>query len=210
MTFIIYLVELDEEKCKNLDSSLKERFPDKRGKIHCVSEDCNKKLKDLAKFLERHPEYRALAFIDPFGMALDWESLEACKGKGIDLWVLLPSGVAANRLLTQDGNISEQWMERLKRFLGLSEKEIREQFYYTYTAPSLFGDEVSVTSKQDNSINKIAELYSQQLKKIWAHVSKPYMMRAKNRNTLYHFICVSNNKAGLSIANDIIRKYAAK
>ncbi|EJF10002.1 three-Cys-motif partner protein TcmP [Pontibacter sp. BAB1700] len=205
---IYYLVELDSTKCSTLKTSLRTRFPDKS--IYCVSDDCNLKLKDLADFLRKNPGHRALAFIDPFGMALDWESLEACAGLGIDLWVLLPSGVAANRLLTADGNISEAWMGRLERFLGLDEAEIRKQFYRTSTTMSLFGDEITQLQKQDDSINKIAELYSQQLGKVWEHVSKPYVMRSKNRNTLYHFICASNNKAGLRISNDIIRKYSIR
>lgn len=205
---IYYLVELDDAKCSTLDTSLKERFPGKN--IFCVSDDCNVKLKALADFLRKNPNHRALAFIDPFGMALDWESLAACAGLGIDLWVLLPSGVAANRLLTADGNISEAWMGRLERFLGLTETDIRMHFYRTTTSMTLFGDEVTQLQKQDDSINKIAELYSQQLGKIWEHVSRPYVMKGKNRNTLYHFICASNNKAGLRISNDIIRKYSTR
>ncbi|WP_337069888.1 three-Cys-motif partner protein TcmP, partial [Pontibacter sp. 13R65] len=128
---IYYLVELDEVKCQVLASSLKAKFPTKR--IHCVFDDCNEKLKSLSFFLGRSADYRALAFIDPFGMSLDWESLKACEGQGIDLWVLLPSGVAANRLLTKDGIISDAWMGRLERFLGLDEVEIRRLFYKTST-----------------------------------------------------------------------------
>ncbi|WP_337069887.1 hypothetical protein, partial [Pontibacter sp. 13R65] len=113
-------------------------------------------------------------------------------------------------LLTKDGIISDAWMGRLERFLGLDEVEIRRLFYKTSTTMTLFGDEVSELKKQNDSINRLAELYSQQLGKIWSHVSKPYIMRGSNRNTLYHFICASNNKAGLRISNDIIRKYSIR
>ena len=40
-----------------------------------------------------------LCFIDPYGMDLKWSSIEVLKGLGIDLWILVPTGIGVNRLL---------------------------------------------------------------------------------------------------------------
>ena len=39
----------------------------------------------MATYLKEHNEYRVLAFIDPYGMSLDWSSIECLKNLGIDL-----------------------------------------------------------------------------------------------------------------------------
>ena len=48
-------------------------------------QDCNNKLIDLAGFLKKNKNYKVLAFIDPYGMSVNWESLEALKGLSVDL-----------------------------------------------------------------------------------------------------------------------------
>src|SRR5665213_1594986 len=87
-----YFVELNAEKAKKLEAITKSKFPAK--KISVVSEDCNKKLLDMSRFLSSPigKKYKVLAFIDPFGMQLKWESIAALKGFSVDIWILVPSG----------------------------------------------------------------------------------------------------------------------
>lgn len=37
--------------------------------------------------------------LDPFGMQVDWASIQQLKGTRTDLWILIPTGVIVNRLL---------------------------------------------------------------------------------------------------------------
>lgn len=46
---------------------------------------------------------RAVVFLDPFGMQVEWRTIERIgQTKAIDLWILFPLGVAVNRFLTKD------------------------------------------------------------------------------------------------------------
>ena len=58
-------------------------------------------------------------FLDPYGMQVRWDTIEAiAETKAIDLWLLFPLGVAVNRMLKNDGNINESWAEKLDIIFG--------------------------------------------------------------------------------------------
>ena len=199
-----YFVEKDEKNFKLLEENTKKAFPKK--KIFAVKEDCNKKLLDLANYL-RHPKnknYRTLAFIDPCGMQVEWRSIECLRGLQIDMWVLVPTGMGVNRLLRTDGKISDAWLERLERFLGLDRKEI-EHFFYK-KSDTLF-PEITITTKERNAIEISAKLYKNRLKEVFDFVSKPYELKNSTNSVMYHLYLTSNTQAAINIANDIVKKY---
>ena len=186
---IYYFVEKDE-KNKN---------------AHVVKADCNKKLADMAKFLMENRKYRALAFIDPYGMTVNWDSIEKLKGLGIDFWILVPTGVGVNRLLIRNvENIPKGWLGKLEKFLGLTKEEILAHFYSSKTVNTLFGDE-TLTNKEEKAINKIGELYRQRLKTVFNFVSESFVMRNSTNSIMYHFMMATNNETALKLANDVIK-----
>jgi len=124
---LYYFVELDEDFKGNLEKRVRENYFSRNA--HVVHGDCNDKLIGLAKYLSNNKNYRALAFIDPYGMSVSWSSIEALTGLGVDLWILVPTGIGISRLLKNDGNISEAWLTKLESFLGLSKAEITNHFY---------------------------------------------------------------------------------
>ena len=65
---------------------------------------------------------RAVVFLDPYGMSVNWQTIEALGDTGsIDLWVLLPIGQAINRLLTRQGPPTGAWADKLTTFFGTDE-----------------------------------------------------------------------------------------
>lgn len=62
-----YFVELKERFKNNLDEQIKKDYPGRKN-CYVVQNDCNTKLIDLAKYLTENKNYRALAFVDPYGM----------------------------------------------------------------------------------------------------------------------------------------------
>ncbi len=61
-------------------------------------------------------------FLNPYGMQVKWETIEAiAETQAIDLWLLFPLGVAVNRLLRNDGQISPKVAQRLDEMFGTSE-----------------------------------------------------------------------------------------
>ena len=158
----------------------------------------------MAEFLKRNKDYRVLAFVDPYGMFVDWTSIEALKGLGIDLWILVPTGMGVNRLLKKDFNISEAWLLKLEKFLGLPRKEILDYFYKRKSTFTLFGEETMVEKEKD-AIEKAGELYLKRLNEVFQFVSEPFKMKNSTGTLMYHFIMASNNKTAQKIANDIIK-----
>jgi three-Cys-motif partner protein len=136
--------------------------------------------------------------------AVNWNSINNLKGLGIDLWILVPTGLGINRLLKNNGDISEAWLLKLEKFLGLSREEIRNHFYKTQIVNTLFGEETLI-NKEKSTIMKAGELYQQRLSTVFEFVSKPFIMKNKTNSIMYHFMMATNNKAALQIANDVIK-----
>lgn len=204
-----YFVEKNPENFKQLNASTKEQFPNKS--IFVVKDDCNEKLKSMAEYMKKPKGERdydkVLAYIDPFGMQLEWSSIEALKGIGADAWILIPTGMGVNRLLKINGEISETWLKRLEVFLGIPGDQIKKDFYKEETVLTLFGEEKK-KSKTEKTADKASELYKNRLNEIFNYVSEPMALKNAHNSTMYHLIFVSNNAAALKIATDIINKYS--
>jgi three-Cys-motif partner protein len=199
---IYYFVELSEENKSNLELIINDKFPNRR--TYVVKDDCNKKLIDMATFMKKNTSYRALAFIDPYGMSLNWESLMSLKGAGVDLWILVPTGLGVNRMLKKDGNISDSWYSKLEQFLGLSKEQINEMFYKKQIVNTLFGEHEFI-EKEKNSVIKIGDIYKSRLNEIFKYVSESFVLRNKTNSIMYHFMMATNNTTALKISNDIIK-----
>ncbi len=199
-----YFVDTSKKNINKLIDSTKKAFPNKV--IHIVKEDCNTKLQDLSIFLQKseNKNYRTLAYIDPSGMQLSWSSLECLKGLNIDIWILVPTGLGVNRLLKNNGMISDAWLKKLELFLGMESKQI-EEYFYTKT-PTLFPDIIE-TKKEYNTIQKSAILYQKRLEDIFDYVSKPYELKNSTNSIMFHLFLTSNNKTAITIGNDIVKKY---
>jgi three-Cys-motif partner protein len=203
---MFYFVEKEEGKASLLQKNTKNLFPEKN--IHIVSTDCNEKIHSMSKFLKtkKGKKYKTLAYIDPCGMQLSWDSLISLQELSVDAWILIPTGMGVNRLLKNDGDISDMWINKLEVFLGLEKEKILNHFYTEKKVLTLFGEEIKVT-KENEAIEKSAKLYSQRLKELFKYVSKPYVLKNKMNSTMFHFLMVSNNATAVKVANDIVKKY---
>lgn len=201
-----YFVELDPVNFELLEKNTKKAFPKKI--IHTVCEDCNKKIIDLANYLRdpKNKNVRTLAYIDPCGMQVEWRSIENLRGLPVDMWILVPTGLGVTRLLKTNGHISDSWMERLEKFLGLTREEIEKKFYTKATAQTLFGEETNIV-KILNTVKISAEIYKERLKEVFKFVSLPYELRNSLNSVMYHLFLASNNKSAVKIGNDIVKKY---
>jgi three-Cys-motif partner protein len=202
-----YFVELKKTKLKKLESKILKCTKNDKNIVY-VDDDCNKKLIDMSNYLRYNTFTRALAFIDPYGLEVNWNSISSFKGLGIDMWILIPTG-GVNRMLTLDGNIEESWMNKLSSFLGLTKEEIKEYFYKEKIEYTLFGEEKK-TEKERKTVQKILELYEKQLKTVFEFVSKGFPLKNSKGSIMFHFLLATNNASGFKIANDIIGKELTK
>lgn len=134
-----YFVEKNEANKAELENIIAKEFANRNSYV--VNEDCNIKLRSMALFMKKNKSYRALVFIDPFGMSVDWESIESLRELGIDLWILVPTGIGVGRLLKNNGDIPEAWIKKLETFLGISKDEITKRFYKSIRQNNLFSDD---------------------------------------------------------------------
>ncbi len=199
-----YFVEKNKTNFKLLEKNTKLAFPQKE--IYAVNDDCNKKMLDLSNYL-RNPtnkKVRTLAYIDPCGMQVEWRSIENFRDLPIDMWILVPTGMGVNRLLKNNGDISDSWLERLELFLGIERSKIMDMFYSK--EQTLFPD-IEIMKKEEQAINKSAEIFANRLKEVFKEVSNPYELKNKTGSVMYHLFLTSNNKTAINIGNDIVKKY---
>lgn len=204
-----YFVDKDENSLLALKSKLNSKFPNKSNCMAFKPGDANEKILELVNYIKTHPKCAALVLLDPFGMQLNWETIQALKDiKHIDLWILVPSGVIINRLLTKSGKIL--CPERLEKSFGMPISEIKKYFYEQVTEQSLFG-EFTHQKKRDNTINRIAQLYLDLLSNEFAHViKKPLVLTNSTNCPIFHFVFASHNKIGVKIASEIVGKKTEK
>ena len=202
-----YFVETNDTSRSALQSKLEPYTTE--GKKYFLSDDANIAVRKLANTLKKNSKAKALVFLDPFGMQIDWESIKLLEGLSIDLWILIPTGVIVNRLLERNLNkeIGLRHSQKLESFFGLPEKEIVDYFYKEEQLPTLFGDEATVITKTENAIKKIAELYTDRLKTIFPHVTtKPLILYSNHNVPIFHFAFAAKNPTAKKIAQQIIDK----
>lgn len=200
-----YFIEKDKESGKLLEDRLGQYTT--VTKTYVLNRDANEALLQLAKLLSEHKEIKTLAFLDPFGMQINWDSILALKGYSVDLWILIPTGVITNRLLERnyDSDSGFRFAKKLTSFFGLEEKEIFDYFYSERKQTNLFGEEETIITKTENAIMKIAKLYIERLNTVFQYVTKKPMVLYNNHNVpIFHFACASNNHTAIKIAQQII------
>ena len=143
-----------EKLGKNLRSlqGLKDEFPEKQDRIEILPGDANSELKDFSAKLDRR-NARAVVFIDPFGLSLDWETIAALgRTERVDLWYLVPSG-GMSRQVKLDGTELES-AQLLDKVLGTP--DWRGRIIANTVTTDLFGDPVSSTSKIGGAVELAA------------------------------------------------------
>lgn len=199
-------IEKDPHRFDEL-SKLKSDFPKVQNDIMLVNADANAYLADLCHNY-RWENHRAVLFLDPYGMQVTWETIQAiAKTKAIDLWYLFPLGVAVNRLLKKNGKINELLRKKLDQIFGTT--DWYEVFYQTKTLPGLFGEQTA-TQKVANA-EAIGQYFVSRLKKQFVGVAEnPLPLYNAKNNPLYLLCFASGNPKGattaVKIAQDILKR----
>jgi three-Cys-motif partner protein len=198
-------IEQDAVRAGELEG-LKSQFPQKTRNIQIVQQDANAYLKQWCEETDWQ-KCRAVVFLDPYGMQVDWGLIEAfAKTQAVDLWILFPLGVAVNRLLTRAGEPPAAWAKALTSILGTD--AWRNAFYSRTTEQTLFG-EVEVTSKEAD-FGKIGRFFVERLRTIFTAVAENPLPLRNARNVPLYLLCfaAANPKGAptaLKIARSILR-----
>jgi three-Cys-motif partner protein len=197
-------IERDAERCRELEE-LKTEFPTLAASIRVEQGDANAEIQKIcAKDWGGH---RAVLFLDPYGMQVEWQTIEAiAKTKAIDLWLLFPLGIGVSRLLTRSGEIPKGWRTRLDTLLGT--KDWHDEFYKVEHTADLFGNDEERVVKATNET--IARYFNTRLHSIFAGVAEPGVLRNSSNNPLYLLCFAAGNDKGapiaLKIANHLLKE----
>lgn len=197
-------IERSARRCRELEK-LKIELPELADTVEILQGDANEKLQNLCGVDWR--SRRAVLFLDPYGMQVDWHTIEAIAAtKAIDLWLLFPLGIGVNRLLKRTGDIPLPWRDRLDRLLGTT--DWYDEFYRVEAAPDLFDGDVEHVVKASTST--IGRYFNQRLASVFAGVaSEPGVLRNSRNNPLFLLCFAVGNTRGreiaLRIANHLLK-----
>ncbi len=201
-------IEKSRKRIQALQELVDTKYPAVADRCEFERKDANTGLKDWCAARDWKRE-RAVVFLDPFGMQVDWDTVETlAKTGGVDLylWYLFPLGISVARMLTRDGVIDDTWQARLDALFGTG--DWRDRFYRKGKQATLFGEEEQLV--RDASEEAIVTFIEERLKSIFPKVAKGLVLRNSKNNPLYLLcFCASNIKAGtvaVKIAEDILRE----
>lgn len=197
-TYYVF-VEKDPERVRHLER-IKLEFEGRRN-ILIKQKDCNGYLLDK---LANNPrinwsKWRAVVFLDPFGMQVPWSTIEALAKTGaVEVFLNLPVGMAIQRLLRRDGHFTSRQRKKLDTYFGSP-----EWYQVLYRRePDLFGNEIAI--KVEESGKALLEWYRSRLRKLFGHVSKAALIKNTRGGHLYYLLLATPKKAGERIASYIL------
>lgn len=200
-------IEKDKHRFSEL-RRLKDDFPHLNDRIELVQADGNAHVRRLCRYNWLSTRRRAVLFLDPYGMEVKWQTIEAIANtKAIDLWLLFPLGVAVNRLLRVDGQIDQSIRNSLDEFFGTG--DWFDEFYKAIEEPSLF--ENSSELRKVANWNSIKKYFIKRLDSVFAKVAdNPLPLCNSRDNPLYLLCFAAGNPKGAStavkIAQDILKQ----
>jgi three-Cys-motif partner protein len=198
-------IEHSARRCACLEN-LRNEFPVLANDIWIRRGEANEQIQKICR--SDWSSHRAVLFLDPYGMQVDWKTLDAvAKTRAIDLWVLFPLGIGVNRLLTKSGEIPASWCHRLNSLLGT--EEWYDEFYRVETIPTLFGGKQERVVKA--KMTTIGRYFNRRLRTIFAGVvDEPGVLRNSVNNPLYLLCFAAGNErgapVGLRIADHLLKE----
>ena len=191
-------IEKDARRFEGL-VSLKSEFSEVADRILPVNGEANRELVELCQTTQWIRQgVRAVLFLDPFGMQVDWSTVEeVALTHAIDVWLLFPLGMAINRLLRRDGNISGAVRVRLDSIFGTD--TWYDTFYEKRKADTLFGPAEEVVKVGD--FDRIEQFFIQRLESVFSGVAQnPQRLYNSKGVPLYTLFFAVGNPKGKPIA----------
>jgi three-Cys-motif partner protein len=203
------LIEKDAERCMQL-KQLKSEFPNIAGAVEVVNADANNELTEWCRRTD-WLHTRAVVFLDPFGMDVEWDLLRRIADtQAIDMWLWFPISAINRHLIRRDVPTGD-WAKRLTRALGT--EGWRAEFYPETVETNLFGDETRQVKETDYA--RLSAFILRRLQELFGDGVSPNAKLFRNsKQTPMYLFCFataartqSSRAAALRIANHVLRKY---
>lgn len=198
-------IEHEPAALAKLEEALRAEFPERISLARFESGDANVILKRLCD--SDWAQHRAVLFLDPYGMEVQWSTMEAiARTQAIDVWILFPAGIGVNRQLPPDGNVPGWARGAFDRLFGT--RDWYDRFYAKDATDDMFGaaDRVQKVVSSDD----IVAYYGERLKTIFPHVApNPLVLCNSNNAPMFAlFFAAAHPKYGATavrIAQDVLK-----
>ena len=181
-------------------------FPSLADRIEIKNGDANSVLVEWIEATSWQGQ-RAVVFLDPYGMQVEWQTIEAiAQTKAIDLWLLFPLGQGVNRLLTREGPPPQAWANRLTTMFGTD--SWRDAFYRPSSQLELFSDEPHL--EKSANFDSIMQYFLDRLDSVFEMVApNPLVLRNSRNNPIFLLCFAAANEKGaptaVRIAQDLLK-----
>lgn len=188
-------LERDPERVGRLER-LREEFPDR---TICIQQgDSNEFLRNEFVASYDWRTWRAVVFLDPFGMQVPWNTLTVlATTKGIEVLINFPVNMAIQRLLKRSAKFTDKERKKLDDYFG-------DPGWYNllYTSEGLFGPQVG---KAKDSGTLLMSWYRDRLRATFGFASAAYLVSATDGHPLYYLIHAGPNETGVKIAGEVLK-----
>ncbi|MCM8781865.1 MAG: three-Cys-motif partner protein TcmP [Candidatus Omnitrophica bacterium] len=165
--------------------------------------DCNKIIiKEIVPAIRYENFNRGIIFLDPFGMDIEWPTVESItKTKALEIFLNFPV-MAINRSVLRKNpyKLTEEEVERMNRFWGST--DWRTNIYKE--VPNLFGIHIEKVPQTGKSLGS---LFQKRLEQVFPEVTFPLVMKNSKGAPLYCLIFAGHNPTGKKIAQDIFKSF---
>jgi three-Cys-motif partner protein len=148
---------------------------------------------------------RALCFLDPYALHLNWEVIwQAGQSQAVDLFLNFPvMDINRNAIWRHPERVPQDGIERMNRFWG--DDSWRDAAYVGSKQQNLFSEPDKI--KQPN--DAIVAVFRDRLKKVagFTFVPEPLPMRNSKNAVVYYLFLASPKAVAEKIITDIFNKY---
>ena len=135
--------------------------------------------------------HRAVCFLDPYGMAVQWETLALlAETQAVDVWYLFPLEAVTRQLAGNLDRVDAHKQRSLDSIFGTP--NWREDLYETETKPDLFEEIISTDTRKVTKA-QIEAYSSARLLTLFRYVSPPLPLFADGRGQAFSLFCLANS-----------------
>lgn len=194
-------VDKNQDHVAELNAMIESDYPALKDRCDVWKADGCDIMRELCTHLIDWKKWRAVAFLDPYGMKVEHDLLwRIANTQAIDLWLLWPLGMGVNRLLTREGKPNKAFSEKLTRTFG---NRNWEKFYSPPTTLDMFSDQPAAEIK-DTDWSAIGELFLNGLRSLFAGVAPRTKVLYNSRGNPMYLLCfAAGNANGAKTAIDI-------
>lgn len=166
--------------------------------------DCNRVLTEEILPRVRFDKFcRALCFLDPYGLHLDWSVIQLAGTLGtVDLFLNFPvMDMNMNALLRHPERALPDQAERMTKFWG--DDSWRTSAYAPGPQTNLFEEE-----REKKSNEAIVAAFCERLRAVarFEHVARPLAMRNRTNAVIYYIVFASQKSVAVGIVEDIFKR----